>query len=171
MFGPAAQRLIARLEAAPPVHAAQVPGAPRGDDCLYRGEVVEDVRVAIPAIEGDGDGAPGAAAALARALADARETLVAASAGDALAIRLRPSVLRRHIAEIDGLLADTRAGGAAHDAAVGDAEFERVMRALPGALRGWSEEAAEGAGLLPPLDAEGAAASVRARLRPDGGLA
>ena len=98
VLGPAGLRLIARLEAAPPVHIAQVPDAPQGDDCLYRGEVVEDVRDAIPAIEGDGNAASGAAAALSGALADTKETLVAASAGDAFAIRLRPSVLRRHIA-------------------------------------------------------------------------
>ena len=65
-MGPAGLRLIARLETAPPIHIAQVEGAPQGDDCLYRGEVVEDVRDAIPAIEADGV----RAAALAEGLGD-----------------------------------------------------------------------------------------------------
>ena len=138
-FGPAAKALIDKLEASPPVHNEQIAHSPQDDDCLYRGEVVEDVRDAVEAIEADGaGGAAGIVATLAEALADAQKTLIAFRDGDAYNFRLRPSVLRRHIAEIDTILAGVPAS-TDRDNLIRDAEFERVMAQITDTLRDWFE--------------------------------
>jgi hypothetical protein len=56
--------------------------------------------------------------ALREALADARLTLIAAAEGKAFDIRLRPSVLRRHVADVDKLLADTATAAAEIEAPI-----------------------------------------------------
>jgi hypothetical protein len=123
-MGPAGLRLIARLETAPPIHIAQVEGAPQGDDCLYRGEVVEDVRDAIPAIEADGV----RAAALAEGLGDAREILVAATASDGEFDRVMGALagtLRRWFAETAGVAASQPSFDAEGAAAYARASLRR----------------------------------------------